>query len=234
MWRRLHRRLRRRQRRRRRGRRRWRWRRGRWGWRQRWRRWRRWRRRRRRSRLHAVGRCETAVAGAASAIITTGRHRVESAAGRRGRSSRQRRPRLRKSGGLPAVPFGQSLQATGAGGRLPFCTIVTKVCRKKTLPSGNIFLCLLYFALHHVTQCTRQAVRLGCDKCPHLGQLARARSPARSASQPKHQIWQPCRRQAGGRRDEEQGARCRRRQCRPLPQRRRRRHCQVLEPRRQQ
>jgi len=82
-----------------------------------------------------------------------------------------------------------------------FHTSVAKVCRKqKTCPAGEKNpSCLLHYALHHVIQCTGQAVRLGRDKCPRSGQLAGARSPALSAFQPKHQKWQPCRRQAGGR-----------------------------------
>jgi len=101
-------------------------------------------------------------------------------------------------------------------------------------PEGKkTFACLLNYSIHHLTQSTAQALRLDHDKYPQSGRLAGACSRARSTSQPRHQKWQPCRRQAGGRRDSEQGERCQRGQCCPLPQRRRRRRRQVQVPRRQ-
>ena len=80
-------------------------------------------------------------------------------------------------------------------------TIVTKVCRNRNPDEREKkYLCLLYYALHHFTQWTGQAVRLGRDKCPQSGRLAGTRSPPHSASQPNHTKWQPCPWQAGGRR----------------------------------
>ena len=69
--------------------------------------------------------------------------------------------------------------------------VVRLVCRKtKPCPAGNrTFLCVLYHALHHVTQCTGKPVRLGHDQYLQSGQITVTRSPARSVSQPGHRNW---------------------------------------------
>ena len=99
-------------------------------------------------------------------------------------------------------PTMRDTQGVGKEGKRPVKHRLERKCggEEKPCPAGKKrnLRWLHKHIVRHATQCTEKTVPLGRDRCLHSGRLGEARSPALSASRPRLQKQQPCRRLGGG------------------------------------